>query len=169
MEPFFEVRYVASHALIAENARKYGVGPRPGTVVFVCVSFLAVLLFSLGMGILSKVLPMLALFAAMEVFLFFLPHIYAGSVLRNVKRQNRGIQPETVVSFGERIELQEGVVSLSIEYTQIIRAAHLKHSYKLWFAKRSSILLDPNCFTKGSFEEFKQFLREKCPNVTIPD
>jgi hypothetical protein len=29
--------------------------------------------------------------------------------------------------------------------------------------------IDPNCFTKGTYEEFKQFLREKCPDLKISD
>jgi transcriptional regulator with XRE-family HTH domain len=84
-----------------------------------------------------------------------------------LKTLERGI--ETVIAFGETIEIHEGMVHLTIEYRKSVREVRLKHSYMLMLGKHNGVLIDPNGFTKGSFEEFKGFLREKRPDLTIPE
>ena len=61
------------------------------------------------------------------------------------------------------------MVHLTIEYRKILRVLRLKHSYMLMMGKRNGVMLDPNGFTKGTFEEFKQFLRDTYPNLQIPE
>jgi hypothetical protein len=65
--------------------------------------------------------------------------------------------------------MYESMVHLTIEYRKIVRVVRLKHSYLLMTSRRTGVLLDPNGFTKGTFEEFKQFLRQKRPDLTIPE
>ena len=71
------------------------------------------------------------------------------------------------MTFGDTIEMHEGMVHLTIEYRKIVRTIRLKHSYMLMLGKRNGVMLEPNAFTKGSFEEFKQFLRTKCPGILV--
>ena len=58
---------------------------------------------------------------------------------------------------------------IAVEYRKIRRVVHLRHSYVLMIGRRNGVILDPNTFTKGTFAEFKQFFREKRPDLTIPE
>ena len=152
----------------AEFARKYGTGPRPVTVCITVVIFLYFVARSWWNGILLEMLPTLLFMGSMFTLLYFLPDYYAWSMARNTKKQNDGAIPETAITFGDAIEAHEGMVHINVEYRKIVRVVRLKHSYVLMLGKRNGIMLDSNGFTKGSFEEFKQFLREKCPELTVP-
>lgn len=63
----------------------------------------------------------------------------------------------------------EGTIHITAEYCKIVRVVRLKHSYVLMMGKRNGLILDSNAFTKGTFEEFKQFIREKRPDLNIPE
>ena len=99
----------------------------------------------------------------------FLPQFYAWSVMKNGKKQNDGVAPEVIITFGETIKLHEGMVDITVEYRKIQKVVRLKHSYMLMIGKRNGLMLNPDCFTKGTFEEFKKFLREKRPDLKIPE
>lgn len=78
--------------------------------------------------------------------------------------------PEAKVTVGEdSIDMDEGFVHLSLEYRKFCRIVHLKHSYVLMMGKRNGLMIDPDGFTKGTFAEFKQFLREKRPDLNVPE
>ena len=98
-----------------------------------------------------------------------MPHWVTWGSLRNAKKLNDGIMPETVVTAGDVLELDEGMTHITVEYRKIRRVVHLRHSYVLMIGRRNGVILDPNAFTKGTFAEFKQFLREKRPDLTIPE
>ena len=169
METAFEIRYYTNHKMLAEFYRKYSVGPRPVLVcimVFVYVYFIA---NSWWNGILLEMLPMLLFMGVIFGSLYFLPDYYVWNNLRNVKKQNDNVLPETVVTFGDTIEMHEGMAHFTIEYRKIQKVVRLKHSYVLLNGKRTGIILCIDGFTKGSFEEFKQFLREKRPDLSIPE
>ena len=74
-----------------------------------------------------------------------------------------------MVQFGDNIQLFEGMLHLTMEYRRVVKVVRLKHSYCLMTSKRTAIMLRDDAFTKGTFEEFKQFLREKYPHLTIPE
>ena len=93
----------------------------------------------------------------------------AWNALRVSRRNNDGVMPETRITVGETIEMDEGIVHVSLEYRKLRRVMHLKHSYVLMLGRRNGLIIDPNGFTKGTFAEFKQFLREKRPDLDIPE
>jgi hypothetical protein len=97
------------------------------------------------------------------------PHLLVWRAQKNGKKQNDGIQPEVIVTFGDIIEMHEGMVHLTIPYQKVVRVVRLKYSYVLMLGKRNGVMLSPDHFTKGNFEEFKQFLREKRPDLNIPE
>ena len=169
MEPMFENRYYSSHRMLTEFFRKYTIGPRPPVVILCCGIFLYFAIRSYFWGILVEMLPTLVFMAVMFSALYFLPDFYAWSSHRQGRKQNDGCMPETVITFGETIEVREGMVHITVEYRKIVRVLHLKHSYVLMIGKRNGVLLDPDGFVKGTFPEFKQFLREKCPDLKIPE
>ena len=60
-------------------------------------------------------------------------------------------------------------MELTLDYETIVRVVRLKHSYVLMNSRRTGIMLDTSSFTKGTFEEFKQFIRTKRPDLKIPE
>ena len=45
----------------------------------------------------------------------------------------------------------------------------MMNGYALFNGKRTAVLIKPEGFTEGTFEEFKVFLREKCPGIKIAE
>ena len=170
MGELFENRYYTTHNMLAEFARKYSVGPRWPVVVasFLVYAFVAIPAI-VAPDTFAEILPALTAMGVAMVIVIPLPHLYTWATLRGTKKQNDGQQPEVVITFGETIELHEGMVHITLEYRKLVRVLRLKHSYMLMIGKRRGLMLDPNAFTKGTFEEFKQFLREKRPDLTIPE
>lgn len=170
METRFENRYFCDKKLLREFARKYSVGPRPVATVITMVLMvlsLPVLVLSIRLG--DDVTMMAIAYLAM-LLVQFLPRYYAWSMIRNTKKQNDGILPETRVVFSEEnIQMFEGMVHLTIEYRKIRKAVRLKNGYALFNGKRTAVLLKPDGFTEGSFDDFKFFLREKCPGIKIAE
>ena len=130
---------------------------------------LFVFLWSCALNILTDMLLYFVLIAVISAMWLLMPKWTTWTILRNVKKQNDGVIPETVITFGDTIEIHEGMVHLTIEYRKIERVVRLKNSYVLMNGKRTGIILDPNGFTKGTFSEFKQFLRTKRPDLQIPE
>ena len=168
MEPYFEICFTPTYSMVKENNAKTSFLRIP-VLILTAATALYNTVFAMVNGVLDRVvLHIMVLWVLFIVFLF-LPHLTTCLAMRNVKKLNDGVMPEGVLSFGDTIHYHEGVADLTLQYRQVVRAKHLKHSYKLWFGKRTAIIFDPNGFTKGTFEEFKQFMREKCPNVTFPE
>ena len=156
--------------MLAEFARKYSIGPRWPLIVGTGILYAFVAIPAvIEPARFARMIPMLAIMGPLLLFFAFMPHWYTWLTMRATKKQNDDQQPETVITFGETIELREGMVHLTIEYRKIVRVLRLKHSYMLMMGKHNGVMLDPNGFTKGTFEEFKQFLRAKYPNLTIPE
>ena len=170
METRFENRYFCDKKLLREFARKYSVGPTPLTTAIttpIVVLCLPVLVKGAMDGMELSVIPVAYL---VLILIQFLPRLYAWSMIRNTKKQNDGILPETRVVFSdENIQMFEGMVHLTIEYRKIRKAVRLKNGYALFNGKRTAVLLKPEGFTEGTFEGFKVFLREKCPGIKIAE
>lgn len=168
MEPIFENRYHCNKKMLAEFARKYSVGPTPRmTVITLPVVILAApVLLSKHAGSESKLILWIAV--AILIGAQFLPQFYAHSTIANMKKQNDGVLPETIVVFGdENIQMFEGMVHLTIEYRKIVKTVRLKNSYALMTGKRTAVLVQENGFTRGSFAVFREFIRNKCPGVEV--
>ena len=170
METRFDNRYFCDKKLLREFARKYSVGPTPLTTAIttpIVVLCLPVLVKGAMDGMELSVIPYAYL---VMILIQFLPRLYAWSMIRNTKKQNDGILPETRVVFSEEnIQMFEGMVHLTIEYRKIRKAVRLKNGYALFNGKRTAVLLKPDGFAEGSFEDFKVFLREKCPGIKIAE
>ena len=113
----------------------------------------------------------LMFFAAGVIYLlwsFFMPEINSFWSLRRYKKDTAG-QGIYKVAFGDTIEFSEGNIRVIWEYSEINEVRHLKYTYELMKNKRVAITLDPDSFTQGTFEDFKQFLREKRPDLKIPE
>lgn len=96
------------------------------------------------------------------VFVLLLtPSMTLKQLKESDKKIHRSKKPQTKVQFGDKIYLSEGSFSLEIEYDQIINKYDLEHSYALMFGKKNGILLEPSSFVRGTFEDFKDFIKEK--------
>ena len=166
MEMRFENRYFCDQKLLREFARKYSVGPNP---VMTVITAVLVLISSpvLWAGIVhGRDVTMLLIGYLALLLAQCLPRYYAWSVIRNMKKQNDGVLPETRVVFSdENIQMFEGMVHLTIEYRKIRKGVRLKNGYALFNGKRTAVLLKPENFREGSFRDFLGFLREKCPGI----
>lgn len=171
MDMEFENRYYAGRKMMAEFGRKYAVGPRMPLLIGFWVLYLLSLIPALVApeNFSENYRGMLLVLGLVMLVNSFLPQIYAATSIRNAKKLNEGIQPETVITFGETIELHEGMIHITVEYRKILRVVHLKHSYLLMIGKRNAVMLDPEGFTCGTFETFKDFLRSKRPDLKIPE
>ena len=169
MEPQFEIRYTIDKKALREFHRKIGSGPRYPTVFAMAVVFAGLTLYSACAGILADVLHVLIGYGAASLAIFFMPWYIAWNALRGSRRNNDGVMPETRVTVGDTIEMDEGMIRISLEYRKLRRVVHLKRSYVLMLGRRNGVLIDPNGFTKGTFAEFRQFLREKRPDLEIPE
>ena len=169
MEPLFEMRYYANQKTLTEFYQMHGTGPRIPMLVIMALVFVFFVLRSIWWGIFLEMVPMLLFMALMFTLIGFMPDWFTWNLLRQVKKQNDGQIPETVVTLGDCIELHEGLVHYTIEYRKIVKVVSLKHSYVLMMGKRNGIILNPQGFTKGTFSEFKEFLRQKRPDLKIPE
>lgn len=80
-----------------------------------------------------------------------------------------GTMPVNTARFGERISIENAIASRAWEYHHLTKVYSFKYSYCLCFADKTVLLLGRDNFTKGIFFEFKQFLREKRPDLKIPE
>ena len=170
MEPRFEIRYTTNQKILREFYRKIGTGPRYPTVIAELAFFAGLIFYSASRGILAEVADTFTLCGLVFLLLFFLPWYISWNALRSSKRSNDGVIPETRIAVKEdRIDVDEGFVHFTLEYRKFCRVVHLKHSYVLMMGRRNGLMIDPDGFTKGTFAEFKQFLREKRPDLNIPE
>lgn len=86
MDYSFENRYIGSHKMLAEFARKHAVGPRPWTwVIFAPLSVF--LLLALLSELDAQTKQMAAYFFVFLILLQLLPHYYAWSIIRQDKKR----------------------------------------------------------------------------------
>ena len=170
METLFENTYISDKKMMREFFRKYSIGPRP--VISIITGILMLIeLPVLVVGILLREdVWLLASMYLVLILVQFFPNFFAWSSLRNAKKQNDGVMPETRVVFTEEnIQMFEGMVHLTVEYRKITRCIRLKHSYALMTGKRNAVLIRPEYFTTGTFEELRRFIGEKCPGIQIAE
>ena len=98
----------------------------------------------------------------------FMPEINGYFSVRRFNKETSGAATYKV-SFGESIEITQDTIRVIWQYSDLNEVRNLNGSYELMRNKRMSVMLDPNGFTKGTFSEFKQFLREKRPDLKIPE
>ena len=106
--------------------------------------------------------------AVLVILLWRLPGSTAKGILKEIIKQNGGNAPECVALFGDLILSNMGDQE-GYDYSRIRKVVSLKHSYVIYIDKRSSIPLSRDGFTKGDFAAFKAFLKEKRPDLKIPE
>ncbi len=167
MEPMFELRYIPEKKNMAAFYRKV-LGPRPAVLIIGGIFMALILIAAVAEGFWQDMLVYYIPFCALVGLLMLLPDYMAYNHYRQVRKLHDGRIPETVVTVGDTVELADGMMHMSLEYRKITKVLRLKNAYVL-MVQRTGVILDPNGFTKGTFEEFKQFLREKRPDLKVPE
>ena len=191
MEFSFENKCTVDQQIMTESVRS-------SRKTFVILSRIPLVITGLGIvSILARAaiqsyldLPMLLRWTIF--FLLFLriattPRRTARRVIKNFKNMYKVDSVEAITQFGDKIVYTlQGAETCEYGYDAIRKVISAKDSYILNFkmkvavdsmtqgktdyvTKKSAISLIRDGFTQGSFEEFKKFLAEKCPNVKIPE
>ena len=106
---------------------------------------------------------------AYAVYLLVMPYYRTSKGLKKQAEFYGGELPENTARFGEIIQIGNAMESKSWEYAHLVGVYSWKYSYGLRFADDMVLVMDRSNFTKGTFEEFKEFLRQKRPDLEIPD
>ena len=109
-------------------------------------------------------------YLAAFIYALFLPKIHTRKGMRSFQRQNGGHPVVTTRHFGERITSYHGNGVSTLDYYNIKKVYSFKTCYVIRFVDNMAVMiLSREGFTKGSFEDFKQFLRYKRPDLKIPE
>ena len=110
-----------------------------------------------------------AMFAGLAVHYFTWPYRLERKRFKRAMVYYDGRIPLIYIRFGDQIYVEDRDSTFNLEYRKIEKVIVLKYGLFLRYAEKAHMAIDPNCFTKGTFEEFKQFLREKRPDLKIPE
>ena len=108
-------------------------------------------------------------FAGMAAHYFSWPYRLERKRFKRALDYYDGEIPASYIRFGDQIFVEDGDSTSNLEYRKIEKVIVMKHGLFLRYAEKAYLCVEPQGFTKGTFEEFKQFLREKCPNAKISD
>jgi len=106
-------------------------------------------------------------------FLGLTAHYFSWPYRLERKRAKRALDyydgeiPPSYIRFGDQISVEDSDSNFNLEYRKIEKIIVLKHGIFLRYAEKSYMPIDPQGFTKGTCEEFMQFLRKNCPNAKI--
>ena len=167
MESLFENIYTDTEESTMELGRQIGKGSRWFFIVlFACYT----VFFLVAVWAVENILywAMLFLCAGYLLYLLFLPRIKTKRYFKNMKQHHNGIVPETrVICTEEDITVWFGKNCGHIPYDKITKVCFYKNIICLEAGKVSRAVLLQDAFTKGTKEEFIDFLRMKCPNLKI--
>ena len=168
METRFVCTYTPTVRKNAEITRKL----HPVRVIIRIVFAVAYFLYTLITALEFEFQDVFGLLFAFGVFLLVWsivsPEINSFFAIRRSKK-SMGPNLTREIVFGDSIEILEKTVKVVWEYSDIQQVKRLRNTYLLMKDKNMGIAIDPETFTEGNFYNFKKFLREKCPNIQIPE
>lgn len=172
MEFQFENRFKVTEKMLVEstwaNMKGLGIILAVATTVLAMGAGGNLLSAIVGGTVSTSSLISMACGVVLLVFLWRLPGSTARSIMKEVVKQNNGQIPECVALFGDVILSNMGEQE-GYDYSRIRKVVALKHSYVVYIDKRVSIPVTRDGFVKGDFASFKAFLREKRPDLKIPE
>ncbi len=169
MEYSFELCLTPNYKMTVEDLRKYGIGPKIPTAIVTWILLISLFVISYTKGMLVKYWEIETVLAVVLLVAFFTPHYLTWFSFAKLKKKNDGRLPEAIVRFADSITCQIGEGIFAFDYADLVGVIHMRHSYKLQFTNRRGLLLDTDAFTKGTFSEFKKFIRQKRPDLVIPE
>lgn len=104
------------------------------------------------------------------IFYLFYPTIVTKRYFKNMKKHYDGKVPETrILCTEEDITVWFGKDCGHLSYDKITKIYFYRNIIELQEGKMKRATLLQDAFTKGTKGEFLEFLRVKCPNLTIPE
>ena len=169
MEYQFECDFTPTVRKSANRIRKFS----PGRTILILILGIGFFAYIMRAAVVTTLLygvqPTWLMFALFSILYLlygiFMPEISAYFWVRRFRKACNSYH----ISFGDNIEVRQDNVRIYWEYSEINQVVRLKYHYELLKDKRMGIMLDPGTLTGGTFEEFKQFLREKRPDLNIPE
>lgn len=98
-----------------------------------------------------------------------LPQACAKLEMHRIRKKYGGAVPTSITWFGSEIATNDGEGKQYFSYSQITNVRMFSDYFAIFVDHFTLLLLSYDGFTKGTFEEFKQFLREKRPDLKIPE
>ena len=161
----FVNRYYGSDEMLKEYINKVLLKKmRKKNLIFAIIAIIIMVICIIDQA--YMIAGVLACCAFMMVFLYIAtPRI----MMREIKKQDRilhnGESHETIITFGDKIVIEEGDVTISTAYSQITKLHKLDLSWVLMTGKDSCVMIEPNSFVDKAIDEFEVFICEKCPNM----
>ena len=167
MDIQFENKYYADDKMLKEYVNKVlSRNIRRIFLVYILI-FLSILINWILRGNLSEIYWMIICIVILLLFNFY----NQKYLFRLLKKTDRSIHNDqsypTLVQFGNNIFMQEGKFSMELDYSKIVKIYYLKYSYVLMFTNSNGIMVKYDSFTKGNFEDFKEFIKENCKKAKI--
>ncbi len=168
METIFECEFVPTVPMLANRTRKKKL---VAYIIFLLL-YLGIFLYAID-GVVkfgfNGVFLVCFVFACVWLaYVIFAPEIYAWRAVCRYRKDTADCGPYRY-TFGDNIVNYQKNKQVIVEYSAITKVEHLKYTYELVLDKNSVVAIDPNRFTKGTFDEFVQFLRTKRPDLQIPE
>lgn len=174
METYFENTNVLNENMLVEIYKKLAIVYRImaicGLVIatFCLCTFLAQLFLEYEISV-DKLLSVVVWFIVAYMG-FFGPQRVAKLKMKSNLTMSNGHPFVQKRQFAERIISNTPNSTNIFDYSNIKKIYSLKSCYVLMFSNDSGFLaLSREGFTQGTFSEFKQFLREKRPDLKIPE
>ena len=170
MEIHFENQYAPDEKLLRELCGRSSMARRIVFIVIFAVlaSRFVLLIWALGITLISG--GALLMCIGYLIWLVVDPYLRARRSIKETKAFYDGQYPEYRITLtDETIECRRQESYFSLSYQKIDKVYCWRHSVVLQAGKSSRVVLSKTGFTKGTFEEFKQFLREKRPDLKIPE
>ena len=168
METLFACEFTPTVRILAGRIKKF---EKPRWIVMMALgtALLGFMLFNIiASGVFLFWLGYLLFALFFMAYGIFFPEVSAWLTVRKFKKNKKsdGIYR---ISFGEWIEVSHNGKEGSFDYEDITGVCRLKHSFELLRKNKRSLIVVPENFTQGNFEDFKKFLQTQCPDLTIPE
>ena len=108
-------------------------------------------------------------YLALALWYLLQPRLQANKAHRLDMKQYQGQEPPCTVRFGQEIVYQDGQIRLVIPYEHVQKVTVLKTTIALQNITNQVIQFPNSGFTGGSTAELMAFLKEKCPQLKLPD
>ena len=98
-----------------------------------------------------------------------LPSWMGSLTYRKKLKYYNGTMPDTTVRFGAEIRISDVDSNHTIQYDKIKKLIVTEDGIVLWLMDSRAIAIPKSTFTLGSLQEMLALLREKCPQLKLPD
>ena len=169
MEVLFENVYTDSEEMMMELYHKASHTKRYAwlAIYLLLIVWYIYMIMSVNRPILWAGLMFLIAYA---VYLLYVPTINTKRYFKRMRQYHDGVVPQTKVQFTEKqIIVENGRSGQTIPYDKLDKVTVLKHCIRLDAGKMAMVAIKPECFTKGNFEDFMHFLRERSPDLKITE